>query len=190
MENPNTFFKCDRPEDAARAFSRLSLKSKLLQIDDFETRFFNFISLLRKPRAFYVRLLNKEVPEFDQVENFFRNVVDEVVETSGYEKFESGTDVSKEAFINVEIFSQLHYSSLVIVDLTGVRPNCCLELGYALGQSKKGILTAKKGTKLPFDAKMIHCHFWLPNEADHKRKKRLKKFMEKNINRYPIVVRQ
>ena len=44
-------------------------------------------------------------------------------------------------------------------------PSCCLELGYALGQSKKVILTAMDGTTLPFDADMIPCYFWLSDES-------------------------
>jgi hypothetical protein len=133
-------------------------------------------------------LINKDVPEFEVVENYFRNVVDEVIELCGYERFESGLDTSKEPFLNLAIFLNLHYSSLVIADLTGVRPNCCLELGYALGQKKKFILMALKGTKLPFDTKMISCHFWSAEMSDDDRKRELIAFMEKNIDRKPIIV--
>jgi len=186
MENPNTFFKCQSTKDSTRAFSRLTLK-KQIEIDEFEKRFFNFISRLSKPKAFYVRLLNKDVPEFEDIENYFRNIVDVVIETSGYERFESGLDPSEEPFLNEEIFKNLHYSSLAVVDLTGIRSNCCLELGYSLGQKKKVILMAKKGTKLPFDTKMIPCHFWSVDEENSKRIKNLIEFMEHNINRKPLV---
>ena len=36
------------------------------------------------------------------------------------------------AFINVGIFENLHFSSVAVVDVTGERPNCFIELGYAL----------------------------------------------------------
>lgn len=121
------------------------------------------------------------------MEQYFRNIVDDVIDICGYEKFESGVDLASEPFLNEEIFQNLHYSSLAVVDLTGVRPNCCLELGYALGQKKKFILLAKKCTKLPFDTIMIPCHFWSPNEEDPVRKKALIEFMDKNINRKPII---
>jgi hypothetical protein len=53
------------------------------------------------------------------------------------------------AFMNVEIFAGLHRGGLVVVDLTGVRPNCTMELGYALGRRRRYVISAEKGTKLP-----------------------------------------
>ena len=64
--------------------------------------------------------------------------------------------------MNVAIFESLHFSSLAIVDVTGERPNCFIELGYALGTGNRVLVTAEEGTKLPFDQMMIPCHFWKP----------------------------
>lgn len=186
MEDPKLFIDCKSEGEVTRFLSRLSYQNDL-DIEEYIKRIIDLLSILEKPKAFFIRLINEAIPEFEVVENYFRNVVDEVIDLCGYERFESGLDTSKEPFLNLEIFLNLHYSSLAIVDLTGVRPNCCLELGYALGQKKKLILMSLKGTKLPFDAKMIPCHFWSTKLSDDERKRELIAFMEKNINRRPII---
>ena len=99
------------------------------------------------------------------------------------------TDFSEDIFMNVELFEKLHYSSLVIVDLTHVRPNCCLVLGYSWGLEKKFILMAMEGTQLPWDTSTIHCHFWSISKPDKERITNLKSFMENNMNREPLIRR-
>jgi len=187
MENPERFFEFNPPECATAAYSTLSLKNEFPPVDEFERRFFDFLSHLPRPRAFFARLLDSKSSEFDEVEKFFRNVVDYVVKDAGYERFEMGAEVSREPFLNVEIFQTIHSSSLVIVDLTGLRPNCFTELGYALGLKKKVIMTAQEGTKLPFDSASFPCHFWSSKLTDNQRRMRFQEFMRKNINRRPVV---
>jgi len=187
MESPNRFFEYNPPEQAAADYSMLSLKNQLLNFEEFEKRFFDFLFHLPRPRAFFTRLLNEKSPEFDEVERFFRNVVDCVVRGAGYERFEAGTEASKEAFLNVEIFQTIYSSSLVVVDLTGLRPNCFTELGYALGLRKKVIITAQEGTSLPFDSASLPCHFWSSERADDQRIVDFQDFMKRSINRRPIV---
>jgi len=187
MEGPEKFFEYRPAEQATAAFSTLSLRNQLPNVEEFEKRFFDFLLHLPRPKAFFARLLNKKSPEFGEVERFFRNVVDKVVRDAGYERFEMGTEVSREAFLNVEIFQAIYGSSLVIVDLTGLRPDCLTELGYALGLRKKVIVTAQEGTHLPFDSASLPCHFWSLEQADDQRKIDLQDFMRKNINRKPII---
>jgi hypothetical protein len=62
--------------------------------------------------------------------------------------------------MNEEIFTQLHNAKLAIVDLTGARPNCFIELGYALGRGHSTIITAREGETPPFDADKLPWHFW------------------------------
>jgi hypothetical protein len=102
-------------------------------------------------------------------------------------RIEIGTDKSEHAFINVAIFESLHFSSLAIVDVTGERQNCFIELGYALGTANRVLVTAEEGTKLPFDQEMIPCHFWKPGATVADNKKALVEFWGENINRPPIV---
>jgi hypothetical protein len=136
--------------------------------------------------VFYVRLLNSGHAKFKIVESFFRDVVDPVVNEAGMRRVEIGTDDSDYAFINVGIFENLHFSSVAIVDVTGERPNCFIELGYAL-RGNRVLVTAEEGTKLPFDQEMIPCHFWKPGDTVADEKKALVEFWKKNINRPPIV---
>ena len=120
---------------------------------------------------------------YQKVEDYFRKVVDYVMRDIGFNPFEVGRTVSGEGFANVEIFRNINLSSLVMVDLTGLRPNCFMEGGFAFGVGKNTILTARKGTKLPFDAQAIRCHFWSSMTPDDKRRIALSRFIKNNMGR-------
>jgi hypothetical protein len=145
------------------------------------------LAAIDHPSAFYVRLLNKQAKEFSTVERFFREVVDPVVQKIGYRRLEMGTDPTEHGFLNTEIFERLHYSELAIVDVTGLRPNCFIELGYALGCGVHVIVTAQRGTVLPFDQSAIPCHFWDSTNDPKSRIQLLLEFTERNIGRPPLV---
>jgi hypothetical protein len=49
------------------------------------------------------------------------------------------------------------------------------------------IVTAEDGTKLPFDADAIPCHFWKPNLGASARQEELKAFWKNNVERPPLV---
>jgi hypothetical protein len=121
------------------------------------------IADLRPRPVFYVRLLDTSHDHFEAVEEFFREVVDPVVEANGFRPNEIGMHKPEDPFMNVEIFKLLHRAALVIVDLSGVRPNCMMELGYALGRRRRYLLSAIKGTHLPFDPDKIPTYFWCPD---------------------------
>jgi len=142
---------------------------------------------LDRPRVFYVRLLNPDHPEFPRVERFFRQVIDPVARHFGFRRIEMGTDTTEHPFINLGIFENLHFSSAAVVDITGFRPNCFIELGYALGRGVRTIVTAEKGTVLPFDQNALPCHFWSSTRSRNTERELLKDFWEKNINRPPVV---
>jgi len=183
---PKDFFEYQPSSNAVTAYSKLSQADEARDEQRFSKNLLDFIDHLPVPMAFYVRVLDPKNVDFLAVEHFFRNVVDKIVLKMGYRRFEMGTDYSEDIFMNLELFENLHRSSLVIVDLTGIRPNCCLELGFALGLGKKFILTAQDGTRLPWDTTSIHCHFWKTNEEDKDRKAELRGFIQKNINKSPI----
>jgi len=121
------------------------------------------IADLRPRLAFYVRLLDPGHGEFDAVEEFFREVVDTVMQRNGFRAHEIGMHKPEDAFMNVEIFKLLQRAALVVVDLSGVRPNCMMEFGYALGRRRRYLVSAKKGTYLPFDPDKIPTYFWDPD---------------------------
>lgn len=118
------------------------------------------IASLKPRRAFYVRLLDPEHPDFGSVERFFQDVVDPAFAERGFCGYEVGGGAPTHAFVNVEIFAQLHRAGLVVVDLTGSRPNCLIELGYALARKRRVVLSAKAGTQLPFDSDKLPTYFW------------------------------
>ena len=151
------------------------------------TALLRLIEALLDPEAFYVRLLNPKVPEYPEVERFFRGVVDPVVADLGYARAEMGEVVAEEAFMNVEIFKRIHHSGLVVVDLTGVRANCAMELGYAFGRLKQVVLTAADGTVLPFDPAAIDTHLWSRVIEDAQRIEELKRYRARTAHRPPLV---
>lgn len=77
----------------------------------------------------------------------------------GYEceKIDEESDVER---ILPEVLRRIGGCAFVIADLSEPRPNVYYELGYAEGIKKPLIVTAKKTTELPFDAKDIPVLFW------------------------------
>jgi hypothetical protein len=169
------------------ALAEIATRAGAIPAIDIADRAIALLGKIARPNAFYVRLLNAKHPKFAPVESFFRNVVDPVVEEARMSRVEIGTDKSDHAFMNVAIFESLHFASLAIVDVTGERPNCFIELGYALGNANRVLVTAEEGTKLPFDQEMIPCHFWNASSSFSDSKNALVEFWKKNINRPPIV---
>lgn len=142
---------------------------------------------LRPPIAFYARLLNRDSDSFDAVERFFRNVVDRVVLETGFTPHEVGRDPPQAAFLNVEIFETLHKAGLVVVDLTDVRPNCTMELGYAFGRGRRVMISAKKGTRLPFDPDKLPTYFWDEEGTLEDHVKRYQEWFEHHLDMPPVA---
>ena len=114
------------------ALAEIATRNGAAAAADIADRTVSLLTKIARPAAFYVRLLNPDHAKFTIVESFFREVVDPVVEEAGMRRIEMGTDKNEYAFMNVAIFESLHFSSVAIVDVTGERPNCFIELGYAL----------------------------------------------------------
>lgn len=150
---------------------------------------FKLLDALAAPAAFYVRLLNSEIPEYAQVDDFFRKSVDILVEEYGYTPLQMGIGENEFVWMNEAIFESLHYSGLVVIDLTTCRPNCFEELGYALGLGKKVIVTAMKGTSLPFDVSALEVYFWPADASPEQWTSDLRRHWERNIN-IPRLVKE
>jgi hypothetical protein len=148
-----------------------------------------FIKNNVKPQVFYIRILNNELSEYESVEKFFRSIVDPIIAERGYCIKEMGTSETRNPFINVEIFEEIYKSSVVIADISGLRNNCFMEMGYAFGLNKKVLLTAAYGTELPFDPKAIPCYFWNIGYPEFDQRENFKEFWDKNINRPPLISR-
>ena len=186
---PGRFFTLQLPYTAsanARLF-KLATQGGAADVGEIANGIVEFFKILDLPKVFYTRLLNQKHIAFPHVESFFRNVVDPVVSAAGYDRIEVGTDVSEHPYINVAIFEGLHFSTIAVVDITGERPNCFIELGYALGRGVRVIMTAEEGTPLPFDQQAMPCHFWAHGEDDGVRQAKLTEFWRKNIDRPSLV---
>jgi nucleoside 2-deoxyribosyltransferase len=71
---------------------------------------------------------------------------------------------AKQGEITAQIYDHIGGSELVLSDLTCRSPNCYFETGYAYAMKKPVILSARKGTKLPFNLSTHHVLFWTSPE--------------------------
>jgi len=146
------------------------------------------IRALKPPKAFYVRLLNQKEPDFSDVEQYFRRIVDTVVNDFGYESVEMGKTDTTSPYMEKQIFESIHNAGVVVVDLTGVRPNCFTEMGYAFGRGRKVIVTAREGTAIPFDTSTVEANMWTMAKGVPDSISQLKQYWQRNINRPPLVI--
>jgi hypothetical protein len=160
LESPDDFFALrDGAGSAAARLAALSLNAET-EVDELAATTVALIDDLRPPTAFYVRLLDPGAPEYPAVERFFRDVVDPVISERGFTTREMGREAPATTFMNAEIFNVLHRAALVVVDLTAMRPNCLMELGYALGRRRRFVISAQDGTRLGFDHDKVPTYFW------------------------------
>jgi hypothetical protein len=153
------------------------------------TTVIGLLESLRKPTAFGVRLLDPANPEYPAVQEFFDVVVRPVVEDEFGFKLTvvDGKSPYEYNRIDQEIFERLHRSGVVIADITGERPNCFLELGYALGRSLPTLLLGKAGIKHPFDLVSFGGHHWTPSGSVDDRRREFRTHWAAVRNRPPLV---
>lgn len=144
---------------------------------------------LEPPRAFAVRLLNPELPDFAGVQDFFDVVVQPVIEGElGYRLVViDGRQAYDHARIDQEIFAKLHRSSVVLADITGARPNCFLELGYAMGRGLPTMVMAREGSNLPFDIATFSGHHWKSTGTAEDRRRAFREHWQAIRNRPSLV---
>jgi hypothetical protein len=83
----------------------------------------------------------------------------EICSEFGYEcsRIDEGSDVPR---IMPELLQRLAQCAFCVVDITEEKANVYYELGYAEAAKRPAIVTARKGTTLPFDVKDIPVLFW------------------------------
>lgn len=189
LAGPDKFFTLQAPfaASANALFYRPATRGANEDVREVVKGIINLFQALTRPTAFYTRLVNRAHTAFPRVEAFFRDVVDPIVSAAGFDRVEIGTNVTIYPYINVSIFVELHYANVAIVDITGERPNCFIELGYALGRGLRVLMTAEEGTNLPFDQQAMPCHFWSAGGTVAERQAALEDFWHKNVNRPPLV---
>ena len=149
----------------------------------------DLLEALQKPRAFVVRLLNPSIPEYTEVQEFFDTIVQPVVEGElGYNMVVvDGRQEYEHARIDQEIFAKLHRSNVVLADLTGMRPNCFLELGYALGRCLPTMVTMKEGGTQPFDVYTLAGLHWKTTGSIEERRQAFREHWAAIRNRPALV---
>ena len=147
------------------------------------------LEALEAPKVFAVRLLNPAHPEFKEVDEFFDMVVKPVVEGEmGFKLTVIDQKHQRDAArVDQEIFEKLHRSSVVIADITGERPNCYVELGYALGRALPTILTVKDGVVHPFDITTYSAHHWKTDGTPDERRRVFREHWNASKSRPSLV---
>lgn len=185
---PVDFFSVAATSSAADLLDRTQTRNGRANVEKVVAAILNLLHALVSPTVFYVRLLNDSQPEFSSVEEFFRKTADTLVRELGYEPLQMGIGKNEFVWMNQAIFDSLHHSSVALVDLTALRPNCFMELGYALGNKQRVIVSARDDTKIPFDAFALEAFQWKASEDLGERLDRFRKHWERNIN-MPTLVR-
>jgi len=68
-----------------------------------------------------------------------------------------------------------------------MRPNCFLEVGYALGRELHTLLMARKGSSLPFDVQTFAGLLWETGGTVEDRRRTFREHWEAVKNRPPLV---
>ena len=187
LETPADFFTLAAGHSAPDLLGRTNTREGHKPIEEVVASIIKLLKALEPPKVFYVRLLNDTVPEFASVESYFRDTVDPFVRSLGLEFKQMGIGRNEHAWMNEAIFDSLHHSSIVLVDLTTLRPNLFMELGYALGNRQRVIVTAKEGTNFPFDSFALEAFLWKETDAPLVRMAKLKAHWERNIEMPALV---
>jgi hypothetical protein len=158
-------------------------------VEDRVTAVIDLLESLQPPRAFVVRLLNPGHPDYADVEEFFATVVQPIVEGElGYAMtVVDGRQEYDHPRVDQEIFAKLHRSGVVLADITGMRPNCFLELGYALGRGLPTMLMVKDGSAHPFDIYTLAGLHWKTAGPLKDRRRAFREHWAAIHNRPPLV---
>ena len=125
------------------------------ELSSFATTVVSLAEMARTSRAVFVIMSFSDDPQLED----FIVTCKEVCKNFSY-VCERVDDASSAPRILPEILKRINGCAFAIVDLSVSSPNVYYELGYTEGQGKEIIVTAKKGTVLPFDAKDIPVSYW------------------------------
>jgi hypothetical protein len=135
----------------------------------FEAAFKKLTSYISKNRqVFIVMKMNDK-----RLEQIYKRVMQPVIREFKYSKkrIDDHEDSGK---ISPRILKEITRSDIVLADLTGERPNCYYEAGFAEALGKRVILTARQGTNVHFDLRDNNFILW--KDADDFEAKLRKRF--------------
>ena len=136
----------DQFEDLAQLTSNLALFAKTV---------ISLAELMQASRSVLVIMSFSDDPLLGDANESFKDVCKEF----GYDcvRIDEENDVPR---VMPELLQRLSSCAFCIVDLSDEKANVYYELGYAEGAKTPVLVTAKKGTPLPFDVKDIPVIFW------------------------------
>lgn len=76
---------------------------------------------------------------------------------------------------------------MVLADITGARPNCFLELGYALERGLPTMVMAQQGASLLFDVTTLSGLHWTNTGSAEDRRRACREHWKAIHNRPPLV---
>jgi hypothetical protein len=186
---PTEFLRLKPGQDAGAHLALLSTHGKPPDPGRVALQLLTVVDALELPDAFCVRLMNPSHPDYTKISRFFTQVVHPVLEQLAMNVVDLTITTTSDPFLNQEIFNALHFSHFAFVDITGARPNCFIELGYALGRPLPFALTCERGTSVPFDPDAIPRHEWEDGKPDDDRRAALLEHILRNRARRPVVAR-
>ncbi|MFW6853298.1 hypothetical protein ACODYM_18580 [Burkholderia gladioli] len=186
--NAQRLFQTDGDTSAHSWLNRIEMPARKSAADGVRD-LLDLLEALVPPKAFVVRLLNPTHADYNDVQEFFDTVVQPVMEGElGYKlTVVDGNQAYDHARIDQEIFTKLHRSRVVLADITGLRPNCFLELGYALGRALPTMVLAKAGTEHPFDIYSLSGHHWRTTGSAEDRRREFRTHWNAIKSRPPLV---
>jgi hypothetical protein len=94
-------------------------------------------------------------PEFREVFNSYSDVCKEF----NFNALRTDEEQTNERIVQ-RIIKGIRISAFVIADVSEISPNVFYEIGFTQGLGKELVLTAKKGTNLPFDISDVPVILW------------------------------
>jgi hypothetical protein len=176
-------------EHSAHAWINRINFTKRMSVEEQVKSLLQLLEALERPKAFVVRLLNRDHADFADVDAFFASVIQPVIEDElGYRiTVVDGRQAHDHARLDQEIFAKLHRSRIVLADITGMRPNCFLELGYAFGRGLPTMLMAKEGSTHPFDVATFAGLHWQRDGSVEDRRRAFREHWNAIKSRPPLV---
>lgn len=116
------------------------------------------------------------IMKFDdkQLDSTYQLVIRETARSKGFDVVRID-EIEDSGNITDQIMENIRASDVVFADLTGERPNCYFELGYAMALGKEVILSVKEGAAVHFDVRAYRFIVW---DTDIYLKERLEKRLE------------
>lgn len=106
----------------------------------------------------------------EQLDSAYTGVIKPLGESFGYNVLRVD-EIQNGGSINQQILEELSSSAIVLADLSGERPNCYYEAGFAHAIGKEIIFSIKDGTTIHFDLASNRFITWR-TEAEYRRKLR------------------